>query len=114
MKQLEILADILATYRRHEWQVKSLLLCEATRALLISNSDFFIKQNIENVLVHESEFDAVWFARAAQEGREAWELRFISENAYALFEMFEVDEAEEDRADVRREMEANMRERVTR
>jgi hypothetical protein len=42
--------------------------------------------------------------------REAWELRLISETPYALFEAFEEDETEEQREEVRREMEARMRE----
>ena len=58
----------------------------------------------------EFEADAMWFTRAAQGGREAWELRLVGEPPYALFELFEPDEAEEDREDVRREMEARLRE----
>jgi len=64
----------------------------------------------EGVAVVESELDAMWFMRAAQGGREAWELRLVAEPPYALFELFEPDEAEEDREDVRREMEARLRE----
>ena len=64
----------------------------------------------EGVAVLESEVDAMWFTRAAQGGREAWELRLVGETPYALFELFEPDEPEEDRVDVRREMEARLRE----
>jgi hypothetical protein len=64
----------------------------------------------EGVAVAESEVDAMWFARAAAGGREAWELRLVAEPPYALFELFEPDEAEEDREDVRREIEARLRE----
>jgi hypothetical protein len=52
----------------------------------------------------------MWFSRPSQGGREAWELRLVGDTAYALFELFEPDEPEEDRADVRREMEARLRE----
>jgi len=55
----------------------------------------------------------MWFARPAQGGREAWELRLVGETPYALFELFEPDEEEEEREDVRREMEARMREHAT-
>jgi len=67
-------------------------------------------ETFEGVAVRESEVDAMWFTRAAQGGREAWELRLVGETAYALFELFEPDEPEEDRVDVRREMEARLRE----
>lgn len=62
------------------------------------------------VEIRDSDFDALWFARPSDEKREAWELRLISEQAYALFEAFEADESEEERADARREMENRMRE----
>jgi hypothetical protein len=64
----------------------------------------------EGAQVFESDFDAMWFRRASAAGREAWELRLATE-PYALFELFEPDEAEEDREDVRRELEARVRER---
>jgi hypothetical protein len=66
----------------------------------------------EGAAVREAEFDAMWFRRAAAAGREAWELRLAAE-PYALFELFEADEAEEDREDVRRELEAQVRETMT-
>ncbi len=52
----------------------------------------------------------MWFTRPSAEGREAWELRLVGDTPYALFELFEPDEEEEDREDVRREMEARLRE----
>lgn len=63
---------------------------------------------LEQVRVREASVDALWFVRASHEGREAWELRLVAETPYALFELFEPDEAEEDREDVRREMEARL------
>jgi hypothetical protein len=66
----------------------------------------------EGAPVSESDVDAMWFTRASQGGREAWELRLIAEPPYALFELFEPDEEEEDREEVRREMEARLREYI--
>ena len=66
----------------------------------------------EGVEARESEVDAMWLARASQGGREAWELRLVAETPYALFELFEADEEEEDREDVRREMEARLRDYI--
>jgi hypothetical protein len=60
----------------------------------------------------DSEFDALWFSRPSHEKREAWELRLVSEQAYALFEAFEADESERDRAEARKEMENRMREHL--
>ena len=57
----------------------------------------------------DAEFDALWFARPSHAGREAWELRLVAEQRYALFEAFEADETEEDREEARLEMENKMR-----
>jgi len=96
------------TYRKHGWRLESVLMCPRTLAELQSNTRpaAAAPPAFENVVVREAAFDALWFARASPAGREAWELRLISDPPYALFELFEPDEAEEDREDVRREMEA--------
>jgi hypothetical protein len=60
--------------------------------------------------LRHSDFDALWFARLSHAGREAWELRLVSEQPFALFEAFEADESEEDREEARLEMENRVRE----
>lgn len=97
-------------YRKHGWRLVRALMTEGALDELrggAAGGDDFI---FEGVPVSTSEVDALWFARAAQGGREAWELRLIGATPYALFELFEPDEPEEDREDVRREMEARLRE----
>jgi len=68
----------------------------------------------ENAMVQEAAVDALWFARSSHAGREAWELRLVAETPYALFETFEMDETEEEREEVRREMEARLTEYAAR
>lgn len=101
----ELFKEIIATYQRHGWQLRRVLLRPETRAALPAPEEVFA-----NASIQESEFDALWFARASNAGREAWELRLIAAQQYALFETFESDEIEEDREDVRHEMENRMRE----
>ena len=74
---------------------------------LVTESDSF-----DNAELRDADFDALWFSRPSHEKREAWELRLIAEQAYALFEAFEADELAEDREDARKEMENRMREHV--
>lgn len=97
--------EIKELYGRHGWQLRRVLLRQATRAqfdqTLIAN---------KNIPVIEAGVDAVWFSRQSYEGREAWELRLLAENPYALFETFEADETEEQREEMRQEMEARLRE----
>ena len=102
----ELATEIIAMYERHGWTLKRVLLTPETRAQ-------FGAENFKEAAIVDSTFDALWFARPSSERREAWELRLLSENPYALFEAFEAGEAEEDREDARHEMENRMREHAT-
>ena len=124
--------DALALYRRHGWSLARVLMTPATLAELggeqsaagggpaVAGGEQAAAGGeragaagalkFEGVEPRESEFDAMWLSRPSAAGREAWELRLVADTPYALFELFEPDEAEEDREDVRREMEARLRE----
>jgi hypothetical protein len=101
MNQVERIREIVATYQKHGWRLERLLLRPETSAELAG-------ELTEGAAVREAEVDALWFARASHTGRTAWELRLVAETPYALFETFEADEADEDREEVRREMEARL------
>ena len=123
--------DALALYRRHGWSLARVLMTPQTLAELAragatdanaadANADEAAANVVaeadaaaaphafEGVAARESDVDAMWLSRPSAGGREAWELRLISDPPYALFELFEPDELEEDREDVRREMEARL------
>ncbi len=102
--------EIIENYRRHGWTLRRVLLQGATRAEL---GDSW-KAIFEDAALEESEIDALWFTRPSHAGREAWELRLVAETPYALFETFEPDEAEEEREELRREMEAQLRDYASR
>lgn len=99
-------------YREHGWRLVRVLARAQTLEELRgpTGDEADDAATFEGVGVVVSEVDAMWFTRPAQGGREAWELRLVGETPYALFELFEPDEAEEEREDVRREMEARLRE----
>jgi hypothetical protein len=60
-----------------------------------------------------AEIDAAWFSRASgAEGREAWEIRHLSETPYALVEIFDEDDEEEVREETRHEIEQQLKERL--
>ena len=102
---LDVFQEILATYQRHGWELKRVLIKPETRNDLKDNENLF-----GDAKVIEAEFDALWFARPSHAGREAWELRLAAEQPYALFAAFESDETEDDREEARLEMEHQMRE----
>ena len=104
MKLPELFQEIIATYRRHGWRLRQVLLCRETQAEFGNRG----KGPFADATIHEAPFDALWFARPSPGGREAWELRLVAEQPYALFEAFKADQPEEQREEVRRAMEARM------
>jgi hypothetical protein len=108
MNYRSLIEEIVASYSRHGWQLRRVLLRPATGEQLKLTA----KEFGDSVAINETDLDALWFSRSSHEQREAWELRLISENPFALFETFEKDESEEDREDVRREMEAQLRDKL--
>ena len=102
MDNADLFGELVATYRKHGWELRGALLQPATLAE--------IQSLLGELTVKEAEFDALWFSRPSHQNREAWELRLLAQTQYALFETFEPDETEEERDDFRREMEATLRE----
>ena len=105
MKSVDLFMELVATYQKHGWELRRALLQPATLAVL--------QELLDKVPVKEANFDALWFSRPSHNHREAWELRLLSQTQYALFEAFEANETEEEREDVKLEMEARMRDYVT-
>ncbi len=103
MDRRELFKEIIGTYERHGWKLSRVLVTADTRNELAD-------QIPDGVSLIDSEIDALWFARPSHGAREAWELRQLTEQPYALFEAFEADETEEDREEARQEMEHKMRE----
>ena len=108
MTSVDLFMELVATYRKHGWELRSALLRPATLGV-VEKEDAHL---LDNVLVKEAGFDALWFSRPSHNRREAWELRLLGQTPYALFETFEADETEEQRDDVKHEMEARMRDYV--
>jgi hypothetical protein len=102
MDQKERLREICATYQKHGWQLRRILIRPETRA------DFGKEQEFAGVGIEAANIDALWFSRPSYEKREAWELRLLAETPYALFETLEADKAEADRLNALRGMEERM------
>ena len=100
--------EIFSTYLKHGWRLRRVL----ARAEMAVEIGALLDASGEVTTMKEAPVDAIWFSRPSHNGREAWELRLVAEAPYALFETFEADEGEEDREEVRQEMEARLREHV--
>ncbi|HEX8187386.1 MAG TPA: hypothetical protein VF586_03480 [Pyrinomonadaceae bacterium] len=110
MSRLKKFQEVLAQYRRHGWRLARVLALPESLAEMRGAGGAEAAVTYEGAPAGGSDVDAMWFTRPSAEGREAWELRLVGDTPYALFELFEPDEGEEDREDVRREMEARLRE----
>ena len=107
MDRRDQFAEVIAMYRRYGWELRRALLTAATRAQTTGDTGLFA-----SLPIRDAPIDALWFSRPSAKAREAWELRLVADTPYALFEAFEPDETEEQREEVRLEMEARMREYV--
>ena len=104
----DLFMELVATYRKHGWDLKVALLQPATRLELSAKEPDLVTP----IKIKEATFDALWFSRPSHNNRVAWELRLLAETQYALFETFEADETEEQREEMKLEMEARMRDYV--
>jgi len=111
MTQSDLINDIVGTYQKHGWQFRGVVLRPETRAELDVEPAFASLQ-LDGSQIEVGEVDGLWFSRPSHEEREAWELRLLAENPFALFETFEKDETEEQRQEMRHEMEARLRDYV--
>jgi len=105
MNKVDLFMELVATYRKYGWELRTALLQASTLAEFKAQE----AQLLDRVPVKEEAFDALWFSRPSTHDREAWELRLLTQTQYALFETFEKDETEEERDDVKREMESRLR-----
>ena len=105
MSNANLFNELVATYKKHGWELRSTLLQPATRSELGTL--------INEIPVKESNLDALWFSRPSHDNRDAWELRLLSQTPYALFETFGPEETEEQRAEVKQEMEERLRDYVS-
>ncbi|HEX9421899.1 MAG TPA: hypothetical protein VF899_01555 [Pyrinomonadaceae bacterium] len=111
MRHSELINEIVGTYRKHGWHLRRLVLRPETLAELQADPGF--DSGLWNgVETKEGQVDGLWFSRESHQQREAWELRLLAENPFALFETFENDETEEQREEMRCEMEARLRDYV--
>jgi len=111
MKTADLIKQTVETYQKHGWQLRRVLLRPETQTALATQPGYD-SLPLSTTQVKEASIDALWFSRASHEQREAWELRHLAENPFALFETFEEDETEEQREEMRWEMEARLRDHL--
>ena len=100
----EQIRDILSLYKKYGWTLRQVLLT----AKLKKNLGNLTENLFNSIEIIESEVDAVWFSRVSEKDKEAWEIRRLSQTPYALVEVFEAEDEEEVRNEIRHELEAKL------
>jgi hypothetical protein len=78
MTSPDAVREIIATYVKHGWVLRRVLLSEASKA---ASADLFADTEFR-----ASPLDAAWFSRPPQPGETAWELRYLGDIPFALLE----------------------------
>ncbi len=98
--------EILTQYAKHGWNLRRVLLSaemfEKLPAAMFGTAE-----------IVAAEINALWFSRASGSENEAWELRLLSNSPFALIEVFEADDEEAVREEIRSEMETILREKAS-
>lgn len=78
----DAIKEIIATYEKHGWLLRRLLLTSELKAHLEKNAG----EILEGTDIRDSRIDAAWFSREPRPGGVAWEIRHLSNIPYALLE----------------------------
>ena len=104
MMSAEQIREILAQYKKHGWNLRRVLLSARIQESLAE----MLNSLFGETEILSSETDAIWFSRASGKSGEAWELRRLSETPYALFEVFDDEDDEVVREEIRFEMQERL------
>ena len=98
--------EILDLYQKFDWVLRRVLLTQELKDHLQDE----LKTLFGKAKTISSNIDAVWFSRPGKHDREAWELRILSENPFALLETFGEADDEEHREKVLGDIQTRMAE----
>jgi len=101
MIDIETLTDIIATYKKHGWILRRVLLSKKTKA------KFGPAVDLNEAKITDSEIDAAWFSRPPKVGAVAWEIRYLGDPPFALLET--IDESDPVFDDLLRDVEDRLR-----
>lgn len=74
------ISEIIATYKKHGWALRRVLLSAGARNTLADRLEVLFPE----VDVVDSDLDAAWFSRQSRPGFVAWELRRFAALPFAL------------------------------
>ena len=106
MTDAKQIQEILSQYEKHGWSLRRVLLSDAAKKDLSgATEDIFGAAEIIS-----SDLNAAWFSRSSGVNGEAWELRRLGGTPFALIEVFNSDDDEENQEIARQDMQTRLRE----
>ena len=84
----DTISGIIATYQKHGWILRRVLLSRDLKKYLGGQFD----ELFVGVSVTESKIDAAWFSRPPKSGGVAWEIRHLGDIPLALLEKADEDD----------------------
>ncbi len=102
----DLAESILAIYRKHGWKPTEALVETDKEPELLPE----LKQALQDIPVRPADFSGIWFERPSHDGNLAVELRLLSPEPYAIFELVADDEIQ----DVKNAIEQRMAEHSSR
>lgn len=99
------ISEIISLYKKHGWDLRRVLLSPALSQHLAGGPPGLFG----DARIVESDIDAAWFSRSARPGNETWELRRLTNEPFALCEVFSDEDEEETREEAMYEMESKLR-----
>lgn len=102
--------QILSQYKKFGWRLERVLLTSDLKKSLGDS----IAVIFGDITIAESDLDAAWFSRPADNGRIAWELRSLTNTPFALVDSSEPEADETELAEIFSRVEDQMRQRLIR
>ena len=88
MIDAKTISEIIATYKKHGWILRRVLLSAELKKYLGNHIDALFG----SIIVIDSAIDAAWFSRPPKSGVVAWEIRYLGEIPLALLENVDEDD----------------------
>ena len=83
----DTIKEVLATYTKHGWVLRRVLLSPVLKAQVIDDA----KELFPDAEIVDSDLDAAWFSRQSRKDSVAWELRRLGPLPFALVEVVDTD-----------------------
>jgi len=105
MIDTDAIREVLATYQKHGWILRRVLLSPGLKKQVADES----RTMFPNAEIVDSDLDAAWFSRQSRKESVAWELRRLGPLPFALVEVVDADLPAEDLENVLSDAEERLR-----